>query len=105
LEAMEEGKPEIIGDAFPNNAHKMIVIPKHANAKYPFHLHKKHGVAIPCGLDIVQGAHRVSYAMRERTDDGIVGIIICDKIIPDGFVREWNDHPEWIISDLHRPPL
>ena len=105
LEAMEEGKPEIIGEAFPNNAHKMIVIPKHANAKYPFHLHKKHGVAIPCGLDIVQGAHRVSYAMRERTDDGIVGIIICDKIIPDGFVREWNDHPEWIISDLHRPPL
>lgn len=105
LEAMEEGKPEIIGDAFPKNVHKMIVVPKQANAKYPFDLHKKHEVAIPCGLDIINDAYRVSYAMRERSPDGIVGIVICDKIIPDEFVQEWQDNPDWIITTIYRPTI
>ena len=87
LEGMR-GKPEIIGDAFPKDVHKMIVMPNHKDSVYPFHLHKRHNVAIPCGLDIIDNQYRVSNMMRGRSKDGLIGIVICDRVIPQEFIDD-----------------
>ena len=89
LEAMR-GKPEILGDAFPKDVDKLIVLPNEPDSIYPYHLHEKYGVAIPCGLDIIDGEYRVSKQMRTRSKDERVGIVICDKVIPEGFIHEMN---------------
>ena len=102
LEAMD-GNPDILGDAFPKNVHKMIVNPKEPDSIYPFELHRKHGVAIPCGLDILEGEYRVSLTMRKRSGDGRIGLVICDRVIPDGFVRDMENNPNWIVTSLLRP--
>lgn len=85
------GKPEILGDAFPNDVDKLIVMPKEPDSIYPYHLHESYGVAIPCGLDIIDGEYRVSRHMRKRTPDGRIGLVICDKVIPEGFIHEMNN--------------
>jgi hypothetical protein len=97
LESMS-GNPDIIGNAFPNDVHKMIVMPDEPDSVYPFHLHIKYGVAIPCGLDILGGEYRVSTMFRNRSDDQRIGIVICDKEIPSEFVKEFANSPEFSVS-------
>jgi len=87
LEAMR-GKPEILGDAFPNDAQKMIVMPVEEYSPYPFHLHEKHNVSIPCGLDLVDGVYRIADTFKHRSRDRRIGIVICDRIIPQEFVDD-----------------
>jgi len=99
LEAMR-GKPEILGDAFPNHVDKLIVMPNEPDSIYPYHLHEKYGVAIPCGLDIIDGEYRVSRQMRKRSIDNRVGIVICDEVIPEGFIHEMNNEDFEITSKM-----
>ena len=95
LDAMR-GNPEILGDAFPQDIEKIVVIQKEdVDAVYPFHLHEKYNVAIPCGLDIIDGEYRQALTFRHRSVDGIIGMIVADKEIPQGFVDEMN------LSDWH----
>lgn len=82
------GHPEIIGESFPSNINKMIVKPMEPNSPYPYHLHAKHNVAIPCGLDIIDGEYRVSHLMRVKSKDHRVGIVICDRKIPQSFIDD-----------------
>ena len=95
LDAMR-GKPEILGDAFPQDIEKIVVIPKEdPDAIYPFHLHEQYNVAIPCGLDIIDGEYRLAKMFRKRSGDSIIGMIVADKVIPQGFIDEMN------LSDWH----
>ena len=95
LDAMR-GNPDILGDAFPQDIEKIVVIQKEdVDAVYPFHLHEKYNVAIPCGLDIIDGEYRQALTFRHRSVDGIIGMIVADKEIPQGFVDEMN------LSDWH----
>lgn len=95
LDAMR-GKPEILGDAFPQDIEKIVVIAKEdPDAIYPFHLHEKYNVAIPCGLDIIDGEYRLAKTLRHRSVDSIIGMIVADKVIPQGFIDEMN------LSDWH----
>ena len=80
--------PSIIGKAFPQNVDKAILMPKEPESPYPFHLHDKYGVAIPAGLDIDFGVYKVCWEMRRRSLDEIIGIIVCDKNIPQEFLDE-----------------
>jgi hypothetical protein len=89
LEALR-GKPEILGDAFPKDVDKLIVLPKEPDSIYPYHLHEKYGVAIPCGLDIIDGEYRVSKQMRHRARDRKIGLVVCDRVIPEGFIHDMN---------------
>lgn len=92
------GNPSIIGDGFPNHVHKMVVQPNEPDSIYPFHLHEKYGVAIPCGLDILRGEYRVAMSMRPRAPDKRIGIIICDREIPQGFIDEFEKSSEFSVS-------
>jgi len=80
--------PSIIGEAFPQNVDKAIVIPKEPLSPYPFHLHEEYGVAIPAGLDIVHGQYVIVEEMRRRSPDNIIGLVICDKTIPEEFLKK-----------------
>lgn len=82
------GHPEIIGESFPVDVNKMIVMPREPDSPYPFDLHLKHNVAIPCGLDIIDDAYRVSLMMRGKSTDNRIGLLICDENIPQGFVDD-----------------
>jgi len=97
LDAMH-GSPSIIGNAFPKDVQKMIVMPKEPDSIYPFHLHEKYGTAVPCGLDIIDGEYRVSREMRYRATDDRVGLVICDREIPPDFVKEFENNSEFIVS-------
>lgn len=90
IEALR-GKPEILGDAFPKDVDKLIVLPNEPDSIYPYHLHLKYGVAIPCGLDVINNEFRVSKQMRNRSPDERVGLVICDEVIPEGFIHEMNN--------------
>ena len=90
--------PSIIGDGFPNDVHKMIVQPNEPDSVYPFHLHVEYGVSIPCGLDILGGEYRVCRSMRGRAKDNRIGLIICDREIPQGFIEEFKKSSEFSIS-------
>jgi hypothetical protein len=76
----------------------MIVMPKEPDSIYPFHLHEKYGIAVPCGLDIIDGEYRVSREMRYRATDNRVGLVICDREIPLDFVKEMKNNSEFIVS-------
>ena len=97
LEGMR-GNPSIIGDGFPNDVHKMVVQPNEPDSIYPFHLHEKYGVAIPCGLNILGGEYRVCESMRGRAKDKRIGLIICDHEIPQGFIDEFEKSSEFSVS-------
>ena len=97
LEGMR-GNPDIIGDAFPNDVQKMIVMPNEANSIYPFHLHEKYGVAIPCGLDIIDGKYMVADMVRARAVDERIGIIICDREIPLDFIEDLKNNSNFSVS-------
>lgn len=97
LDAMS-GNPEILGDSFPWDVQKVIVQPQSADVPYPFHLHEKYGVNIPCGLDIIQGKHRLSRQFRERSPTGCIGIIICDREIPQDFIDEIENNSKYSVS-------
>jgi hypothetical protein len=64
------------------------VMPMEPDSPYPFHLHQKHNVAIPCGLDIIDGEYRVSLMMRGKSTDNRIGVLICDDNIPQKFVDD-----------------
>jgi hypothetical protein len=87
IEAMR-GKPEILGEAFPNDVQKIIVMPVEEYSPYPFHLHEKHNVSVPCGLDLVDGVYRVADTFKARSSDRRIGIVICDRVIPQEFVDD-----------------
>ena len=70
---------------------KLIVLPNEPDSIYPYHLHLKYGVAIPCGLDVINNEFRVSKQMRNRSPDERVGLVICDEVIPEGFIHEMNN--------------
>ena len=97
LDSMQ-GNPHIIGDAFPQSVHKMIVLPREPNSEYPFYLHEKYSVAIPCGLDIVEGKYYVSKYMQHRSSDNRIGIVICDSDIPEEFFDAFMENPDWEIT-------
>jgi|TARA_B100001093_G_scaffold506516_1_gene565562 hypothetical protein len=97
LEAMH-GKPEIIGDSYPWDINKVVLQPTEPNAPYPFHLHEKHGVSIPCGLDILKDKHRVARQFRNRSDDQCMGIIVVDRDIPQEFVDDVKKDGKFIVS-------
>lgn len=102
LDAMR-GKPEILGDAFPQDIEKIVVIAKEdPDAIYPFHLHEKYNVAIPCGLDIIDGEYRLAKTLRHRSVDSIIGMIVADKVIPQGFIDEMN-LTDWHVRADCRP--
>ena len=82
------GKPEILGEAFPNDVQKIIVMPVEEYSLYPFHLHEKHNVSVPCGLDLVDGVYRVADTFKDRSPDRRIGIVICDRVIPQEFVDD-----------------
>jgi hypothetical protein len=97
LESLFNGKPHIISDARPWYQESITVIPKYPDAEYPFHLHEKHDVLIPCGLDIIDGKYRVSLQYRDETIDGRVGIKVIDKEIPMEFIEDMkaSDFEVW----------
>lgn len=80
--------PSIIGDAFPQTVDKVILMPNEVDSVYPFHLHKKHGVAIPAGLNIEYGVYRTCVSVRRRSPDQKFGLIVCDKTIPQAFLDD-----------------
>ena len=102
LDAMR-GNPDILGDAFPQDIEKIVVIQKeHVDAIYPFHLHEKYNVAIPCGLDLIDGEYRQALTFRHRSKDEILGMIVADKEIPQGFIDELN-LSDWYVRADCRP--
>lgn len=104
LDAMR-GNPDILGDAFPQDIEKIVVIQKEdVDAVYPFHLHEKYNVAIPCGLDIIDGEYRQSRTFRHRSEDEILGMIVADKVIPQEFIDELN-LSDWYVRADCRPPF
>ena len=82
------GEPEKLAVDEYMNIKKVVAIPtEDPDALYPFDLHEQHGVAIPCGLDLNEdGKHILSHQFRKRSLDGIIGIIIADAEIPQGFI-------------------
>lgn len=102
LEAFR-GKPEILGDAFPNDVDKLMVVPEWDNAPYPMDLHEKYGVAIPCGLDLNKdGTYTISDHMKKPRQRGnnLIGMVVCDAVIPEGFVTEFEQSAFKIISKM-----
>ena len=99
LESMN-GKPEILGNAFPKDVQKMIVMPVEQDSIYPYHLHEQYNVSVPCGLDIIDGEYRVSKMMRGRAEDGRIGIVICDREIPQGFIDGFLDDDKFLVTAL-----
>ena len=100
LEAFR-GRPEILGNAFPNEVDKLMVVPKYDDAPYPFELHEKYKVAIPSGLDIVDGEYRISKHLKGRQrGDNLIGMVVCDSVIPEGFIHDMNDSNFKIISKM-----
>ena len=97
LESMH-GKPEILGDSFPFDVQKVIVQPSSPDVPYPFHLHEKYDVSIPCGLDIIAGKHRLARTFRKRSPDRCIGIIICDHRIPQEFIEEIQINSKYFVS-------
>lgn len=96
LEAMLNGKPQIIGDARNKFYNRLVrAIPKEPDSIYPFHLHEKYGVRIPCGLDIIDGEYRSSKQFRCKTPDDIVGIVLMDEQIPEEFFQEIEATSDW----------
>jgi len=99
LESMLEGKPNIIGNAFPWDVHKVIVQPMTPDAIYPFELHEKYGVSVPCGLDIIDGEYRVSMIwFRDTAPEELMGIAIIDDQIPDDFIKEFENNSNFSVS-------
>jgi len=88
LEALR-GKPEILANESYKNIRKLVVIPtEDPDAPYPYHLHEEYGVAVPCGLDIVNGEYRLAVSFRSRSpEDNIIGVIVADTEIPEGFIN------------------
>lgn len=82
------GEPEKLAVDEYKNIKKVVAIPtEDPDALYPFDLHEQYGVAIPCGLDLNEdGKHILSHQFRSRSLDGIVGCIIADSEIPQGFI-------------------
>lgn len=79
------GDPDLLGDAIYNaDMEKMVIHPVTPNAIYPFNLHEKYGVSIPCGLDIVGDNYQVAEVFRNQG----AGITIVDDHIPQGFKDE-----------------
>jgi hypothetical protein len=96
LEAMLNGKPQIIGDARNKFYNRLVrAIPKEADSIYPFHLHEKYGVRIPCGLDIIDGEYRSSKQFRYKESDGIIGVVLMDEEIPEEFFQEMEATSDW----------
>lgn len=96
LDAMLNGKPQIIGDARNTFYNRLVrALPKEPDSIYPFHLHEKYGVRIPCGLDIIDGEYRASKQFRDCTPDGIVGIVLMDEEIPEEFFQEIEATSDW----------
>jgi len=96
LEAMH-GKPEIIGDSY-GEVQKVVLQPDSPDVPYPFHLHEKYGVNIPCGLDILAGKHRLSRQFRKRSPDKCIGIIVVDRKIPTDFIDEIENNSKYSVS-------
>ena len=96
LEAMH-GKPEIIGDSY-GDVQKVVLQPTSPDVPYPFHLHEKYGVNIPCGLDIIQGKHRLSRQFRSRSPDKCIGILVVDREIPQEFIDEVKKDGKYFVS-------
>jgi hypothetical protein len=91
LESLSSGKPEILGDAiYMADVEKIVVRPRFPDSVYPFHLHEKYGVSVPCGLDIVDDEYQVAR--------GFEGIVIIDREIPLDFVKEMKNNLEFIVS-------
>tara|TARA_A200000159_G_scaffold117515_1_gene111218 strand:- start:1360 stop:2511 length:1152 start_codon:yes stop_codon:yes gene_type:complete len=96
LEAMLDGKPQIIGDARNKFYNRLVrAIPKEPDSIYPFHLHEKYGVRIPCGLDIIDGEYRSSKQWRCKVTDDIIGIVLMDEQIPEEFFQEIEATSDW----------
>ena len=96
LDAMLNGKPQIIGDARNTFYNRLVrALPKEPDSIYPFHLHEKYGVRIPCGLDIIDGEYRASKQFRDNTPDGIIGIVLMDEEIPEEFFQEIEETSDW----------
>jgi len=94
LESLD-GNPDLLGDAIYNaDMQKMVVHPVTSDAIYPFNLHEKYGVSIPCGLDIIDGEYRMCKQYRDKS----AGIIIVDDHIPTDFVKELKNNSEFIVS-------
>lgn len=92
LEALR-GSPEILANDDHKNMKKIVVIPtKDPDAVYPYHLHDEFDVAVPCGLDIIDGEYRLADSFRSRSpSDNIIGVIVADKEIPEGFIKGFED--------------
>lgn len=82
------GNPNILAKGFADGIEKVILKPKEPDSPYPFHLHRKYNVAVPCGIDIIDGEYRVAKTMRNRSPDNRVGIVVCDKKLPKEFLAE-----------------
>lgn len=96
LDAMLNGKPQIIGDARNTFSNRLVrAIPKEPDSIYPFHLHEKYGVRIPCGLDIIDGEYRSSKQWRHKVSDRRVGIVLMDEEIPEEFFQEIEATSDW----------
>ncbi len=96
LDAMLNGKPQIIGDARNKFYNRLVrALPKEADSIYPFHLHEKYDVKIPCGLDIIDGEYRSSKQFRFKVPDGIIGIVLMDEEIPEEFFQEMEATSDW----------
>lgn len=96
LDAMH-GSPDIIGDSY-GKVQKVILQPSSKDVPYPFHLHEKYGVSIPCGIDIIAGKHRLSHQFRNRAKDGCIGIIVVDRHIPQEFIDEVENNSKYFVS-------
>ena len=96
LDAMH-GSPDIIGDSY-GEVQKVVLQPNAPDVPYPFHLHEKYGVNIPCGIDIDQGKHRLSHQFRDRAPDRCIGIIVVDRKIPTDFIDEIENNSKYSVS-------
>jgi hypothetical protein len=85
-----DGDPDLLGDAIYNaDVEKMVVHPLIPTAYYPFHLHEKYGVSIPCGLDIINDKYLIAHTYRNQG----AGITIVDDHIPQEFkdeLKRWH---------------
>lgn len=98
LRGMRED-PSIIGNAFPKDADKAILMPREELSPYPIHLHEKHGVALPAGLDIDNGVYRMNEGVRRRTPDRIVGMVVCDRTIPAAFLDDIEEDGKFFVKE------
>ena len=91
LEALR-GSPEILANDEYKNIKKIVVIPtEDPDAVYPYHLHDEFDVAVPCGLDIIDDEYKLADMFKSRSDDNIIGVIVADKEIPEGFIKGFED--------------